>query len=216
MKVKIFAVSASILAAGFAAGCSPSGDGGGKAQKAESSRPSDYPGLDYAPQWTDAGQLKQPDGFRQLVFIGAPLTPNGLNGGAAGFPEFHNVYVQPQAFDAYRKTGKWPEGTMMIKELQLVKTDETNFPDGSRQEPSGRGYFPGAPSGLDVSVKDSRRFAKTNGWGYFNFGHHSPPYEISSTEAPVETCAGCHMANAHEDMVYVNFYKGVLDPLPTK
>ncbi len=204
MKLKIVTVGAAILAAGAVAASAFAKD------------KADYPGVDYKPQWTKSGELKQPVDFRQLVFLGSPLTPHGLNNGAAGFPEFHNVYVQPEAFAAYRKTGKWPEGTMMIKELQLVKTDAANFADGSRVEPSGRGYFPGVPNGMDVSVKDSSRFADSHGWGYFNFGHHAPPYAGSAPEAPKEVCASCHIANADEDMVFVNFYKGILDPLPTK
>ena len=65
-------------------------------------------------QWNEKGELLLPKDFREWVFIGAPLTPNGLNDGKANFPEFHNVYVQPEAFKAYRKTGKWPTGTMML------------------------------------------------------------------------------------------------------
>jgi len=49
------------------------------------------------------------------------------------------------------------------------------FPDGSRSEPSGRGYFPGAFNGADVTVKDSKRYAQTGStWGYYNFNHHEP------------------------------------------
>lgn len=116
-----------------------------------------YPEMDIPPVWDREGKLFQPKDFREWVFIGAPLTPNGLNDGKANFPEFHNVYVQPAAFKAYRATGKWPEGTMMVKELQLVG-GKAEFSDGSRYEPSGRGYFPGAVNGLDVAVKDSKRF----------------------------------------------------------
>jgi hypothetical protein len=149
-----------------------------------------------------------------MVFIGTPLTPHGLNDGKANFPEFHNVYVQPAAFKAYRAAGRWPEGTMMIKELQLVDDPKGEFPDGSRFLPSGRGYFPGPVNGLDVSVKDSKRFAATNNWGYFNFNHSAPPYLAAAAAKSVEECAGCHIANAHEDMVYVKLYKPILDPLP--
>jgi len=39
------------------------------------------------------GKLKLPSGFRRWVFVGAPLTPNGLNNGKAGFPEYHHVYI---------------------------------------------------------------------------------------------------------------------------
>lgn len=165
------------------------------------------------PVFNDKGELEQPVNFRQWVFIGSPLTPNGLNNGEAGFPEYHNVYVQPSAFEHYRKTGKWPEGTTMVKELQLVK--ESEYPDGSRNEASGRGYFPAAVNGIDVSVKDSKRFAETQGWGFFNFGHHAPPYAKTAAAAPAEVCAACHVASAHEDMVFVEFYKPILTPLPT-
>lgn len=173
-----------------------------------------YPEIDIPPVWASDGKLIQPKDFREMIFIGAPLTPNGLNNGKANFPEFHNVYVQPAAFKAYRATGKWPEGTMMIKELQLVDDPKGDFPDGSRLLPSGRGYFPGAVNGLDVAVKDSKRFSATNNWGYFNFNHAAPPYLAAATVKPVEQCAGCHIANAHEDMVYVKLYKSILAPLP--
>ena len=137
-----------------------------------------YPEVDIGPKFDAAGQLMQPQGFRRWVFIGAPFTPNALNDGAAGFPEYHNVYVEPAAYSHYLEHGQWPEGTMMVKELQLSMPG--TFEDGSRTESSGRGYFPSTPNGLDVSVKDSKRFADTNGWGFFNFGHHAPPYAAAA------------------------------------
>ena len=45
------------------------------------------------------GRLKLPVGYRKWVYLGAPLTPNGLNGGNAGFPEYHNVYVEEKNLD---------------------------------------------------------------------------------------------------------------------
>ena len=39
-------------------------------------------------RYTADGKLILPKGNRSWVFIGAPLTPNGLNGGKAGFPDF--------------------------------------------------------------------------------------------------------------------------------
>jgi len=35
------------------------------------------------------GRLQLPTGYRRWIFVGAPLTPNGLNDGKAGFPEYH-------------------------------------------------------------------------------------------------------------------------------
>ena len=151
------------------------------------------------------GKMKQPTGYRKWVFVGAPLTPNGLNNGKANFPEYHNVYVEKKNVDAYLKTGEFPEGTIIVKELTLVLDPE--FPDGSRKEPSGRGYFNGTFNGIDVSVKDSKRFSETNGWGYFTFGHHPLPYDKTAAEKPVGECAGCHLANvASTDMTWIQFY----------
>ena len=158
-----------------------------------------------AVQYTADGKLKLPVGFRRWVFLGAPLTPNALNDGEANFPEFHHVYVEEKNLDVYLKTGSFPEGTILIKELTRVL--KPTFPDGSRTEPSGRGYFNGELNGIDASVKDSKRFARTNGWGYFTFGHHPMPYDKTTAEMPVSDCAGCHLANvAKTDMTWVQFY----------
>ena len=155
--------------------------------------------------FTSDGKLQIPKGFRRWVFVGAPLTPNGLNGGKANFPEFHDAYIQAQNVEAYMKMGQFPEGTVIVKELTRLLNP--TFPDGSGIEPSGRGFFNGAFNGIDLTVKDSKRFAKTNGWGFFSFGHHPEPYEATSAEKPVSECAGCHMQNvARTDMTWVQFY----------
>jgi Cytochrome P460 len=151
------------------------------------------------------GKLKLPTGYRRWVFVGAPLTPNGLNNGKAGFPEYHHVYVEEKNLDVYLKTGSFPEGTVIVKELTRVLNP--TFPDGSRTEPSGRGYFNGEFNGMDVTVKDSKRFANTNGWGFFNFGHHPLPYAESAKEASAAECASCHAAFvAKTDMTWIQFY----------
>src|SRR5438034_7761884 len=151
------------------------------------------------------GKMKLPVGYRRWVFIGAPLTPNALNNGKANFPEYHHVYIEKRNVDAYLKTGEFPEGTVIVKELTRVLNP--SFPDGSRTEPSGRGYFNGEYNGMDVTVKDSKRFADTNNWGFFNFGHHAWPLEESAKEASASECAGCHIANvAQTDMTWIQFY----------
>jgi hypothetical protein len=163
------------------------------------------------------GTVQVPTGFRKWVFVGAPLTPEGLNNGKyncnaggtnctrSNFPEYHHVYIEQKNVDAYLKTGEFPEGTVIVKELTRVLNP--TFPDSSRKEPSGRGYFNGAYNGIDMSIKDSKRFAKTNGWGFFTFGHHPMPYEKTSAERPASECAGCHIANvAATDMTWIQFY----------
>src|SRR5690242_2621049 len=160
--------------------------------------------------FTSDGKLQIPKGFRRWIFVGAPLTPNALNGGQANFPEFHNVYIQAQNVEAYMKTGEFPEGTVIVKELTRLLNP--TFPDGSRTEPSGRGFFNGAFNGIDLTVKDSKRFAKTNGWGFFTFGHHPLPYDKTAAEAPATVCADCHKAFvAKTDMTWIQFYPLLLN-----
>ena len=160
-------------------------------------------------------QLPDPHIFRRWVFVGAPLTPNALNNGHANFPEYHHVYIEEKNVEAYLKTGSFPEGTVIVKELTRVL--DPTFPDGSRTEPSGRGYFNGQYNGIDLTVKDSKRFAKTNNWGFFTFGHHPLPYAKSAAEAPATECASCHQANvAKTDMTWVQFYPLLRDKDPTK
>jgi Cytochrome P460 len=102
-----------------------------------------------------------------------PITPNSLNGGEAPFPEFHDVYIERENLLYYQHHGNFPDGTVLVKELALAQKGK--YPDGSLDSASGRGYFPSELHGIDVMVKDSNRFANTNKWGSFTFGHRAPP-----------------------------------------
>jgi hypothetical protein len=115
-----------------------------------------------------------------------------------------SVYMEPGSYEIYKKTKVFPEGTILFKELQLTLPRENA--DGSRNEPSGRGYFPGALNGADVTVKDSKRFANTGGWGYFNFNHSEPKAPTAKVKAK-EECAFCHIASAKKDEVWTQFYR---------
>ena len=157
----------------------------------------------YLPEYTADGDLILPKNFHEWVYVGSPLTPNALNGGKAGFPEFHNVYIEPGSYEIFKKTFAFPEGTIFFKELQLTLPKEND--DGSRTEPSGRGYFPGPWNGADVTVKDSKRYADGDGWGYFNFNHHEPKAATAKVR-PTEECAFCHIASAKRDSVWTQFY----------
>lgn len=158
----------------------------------------------YPPKYTAAGELILPKNFNEWIYVGSPLTPNALNGGHANFPEFHNVYMEPCSYAKYKKTNVFPDGTIFFKELQLTLPEQQ--PDGSRTEPSGRGYFPGKLNGADVTVKDSKRYAATGGWGYYNFYHHEPKAPTAKVKAKSE-CAFCHIASAKKDEVWTQFYR---------
>lgn len=161
-----------------------------------------------APSFTDDGAVIAPQGYREWVYVGAPLTPNALNGGEAPFPEFHNVYVEPSAYAHFAKTGEWANGTQIAKELVLIRVgDNCDAENGSCGEVSGQGYFQGEFAGLELTVKDTERFAdEPGGWVYYSFGHHAPPYAETAEAFPAEACNACHEASADTDFVFTQFY----------
>ncbi len=147
--------------------------------------------------YDNEGALIRPEGYREWVYIGTPLTPNDMNGGNAAFPEFHNVYVNPASWAEYKKTGEFPDGTVVIKELVSV---------GSKAASSGKGYFMGEFIGLEAAVKDSKRFSKeANGWAYFSFGHSYPLEKKVKAQAQA-SCAQCHLTAPGGSMVFSQYY----------
>jgi len=84
------------------------------------------------PVFTQDGNLVLPTGFREWVFIGGPITPNGLNNGKALFPEFHYVYVEPENFRYYQQHGNFPDGTVLVKELVLTQAGTYPVCSGNR------------------------------------------------------------------------------------
>ena len=152
----------------------------------------------YQAQFNASGNLIRPQGWREWIFVGSPVTPNSLNGGNAPFPEFHTVYIDPESWEHYKKTGKFREGTMFAKELTLV---------GDTAATSGAGFFNGKLQGFEIAHKDSARYSSdSGGWAYYTFGHQDEPYADTAAAMPTAASAGCHTASAAEDMVFTQYY----------
>lgn len=148
-------------------------------------------------KYTDDGQLIRPEGYRKWTFVGTPVTPNDMNGGEAPFPEFHVVYMDTESFAHYEKTGEFRDGTALVKELISV---------GDKTATSGEGYFMGDYIGLEVTIKDSKRFKDEPGnWAYFSFGHKYPLADKAKAQAAAN-CNSCHENSAAEDWVFSQYY----------
>jgi len=108
------------------------------------------------------------------------------------------VYIDPESFAQYRKTGEFRDGTVLIKELSSV---------GSKKKAaSGNGYFQGDITGLDITIKDSKRFKDEPGsWAYFSFGHKYP-LKNEAAKNPTSACNQCHQNNAKQDWVFTQYY----------
>jgi hypothetical protein len=172
------------------AGCQPAGDAGAPAAASQSMAPP-------KPQFNAAGELERVEGHREWMYIGTPLTPNSLNPPAAPFPDFHNVYIHPDDYRHYRRTGEFPDGTVLAKELVLV---------GATSAVSGNGFFQGEFTGFEYAVKDAARFPDEPGnWAYFTYGHTYPLLDVAPAQ-PTAACAACHVAVAADDMVFTQYY----------
>jgi hypothetical protein len=143
------------------------------------------------------GELVRPEGYREWVFVGTPLTPNDMNNGNAPFPEFHNVYIDPGSWEHYERTGEFREGTTFVKELVSV---------GSKVATSGAGYFMGEFIGLEVAIKSEQRFPDEPGhWAYYSFGHAYPLADTAKA-FPAQACNACHQNAAADDFVFTQYY----------
>jgi hypothetical protein len=70
---------------------------------------------------------------------------------------------------------------------------------------------PGALAEISFMMKDSKRFAKTNGWGYatFTYDTASDTWAVGHSENAefATTCHGCHTLVKARDFVFTNFPK---------
>lgn len=145
------------------------------------------------------GQLKRPTDYREWVYVGTPVTPNDMNNGKAAFPEFHNVYIDPESWSHWKANGAFRDGTILVKELVQV---------GSKQAVSGNGYFMGDFIGLEATIKSAKHFPDEPGhWAYFSFS--TPDHKTLKAQAekfPTAACNSCHQGAAAQDFVFTQYY----------
>jgi hypothetical protein len=148
-------------------------------------------GAPSAPAYDAAGRLLRPPDYRTWVFVGASL---GLSygAGAGGEEAFHHTYLRPDAYESYRRTGTFPEGTMLVLEA---------YEAAAKVAPGRHGRFEGRRTALEAAVKDGRRFPE--GWAYFSFGDGGAP---SARPFDRASCFECHRQHAGRDNVFTQFY----------
>lgn len=159
------------------------------------------------PEYDQSGALLRPTGFEKWVVVGTSVGL-GYDDGEKVDPrnpgQFHNVYLQPQAFDHYVATGEFPEQTIFIV---------TNNPSQSTKRSGDstvlrQGFFAASTVGLEVSVKDSRKYP--DGWAYFIFHDEkeTPTAKKRSAEQPFarNKCYDCHAEHGAVDHVFTQFY----------
>jgi hypothetical protein len=161
-----------------------------------------------APQYNDQGELKLPVDFQKWIFVGANLgleyrddatkeAPAGKDEPKVGtLRNFHNVYINPEAYAHYARTGEFPELTILV--LDIYQADR-----GEPKSIVSEGLFPGQHKGIAVTVKNSARpdGSKTD-WAYYDF----PSDQTTAKAFPNKACYDCHLQHADDDNVWTQFY----------
>jgi hypothetical protein len=151
-----------------------------------------------APAWSPSGQLERPADYREWVYLTSGL---GMTYGPAQVAEgqhqmFDNVFVTPDAYRQFLRSGAWPDKTMFILEVREAQTN-VSINNGGRTQ--------GGVMGIEASVKDRARFPN-GGWAYFSF---NGAQGLATSVAPLPTtasCYSCHKTNTAVDNTFVQFY----------
>jgi hypothetical protein len=141
-------------------------------------------------------QLVRPRGYERWVAVGASLGLSYAKAGAS-HEQFHQVFITPVAYDAFVRTGAFPEGTMLALEIADA---------GSSVLPARTGRFADRRQALEVAVKDRRR--SSTGWTYYGFGDGS---DAAGRPFPPTACTSCHRDHAATDQVFTQFYPRLRD-----
>jgi hypothetical protein len=147
-------------------------------------------------QFEGKDMLLRPDGYREWVFVGSSLGLRYEEGKKQPDQmEYKNVYIDPAAYRAYKETGAFPEGTVLV--LETATGEE-------KKEPGLRGSFQKEFSGLSAAVKDKDRFP--DGWAYFSFSDGARKLKDKSRPAKTAACYDCHRQKGAEDNVFTQYY----------
>jgi hypothetical protein len=109
--------------------------------------------------------LLRPDEYRDWVRVGDLAARGGPTPA---------VYVDPAAYREYVRSGRFPDGAVVVRE-------------SSERSPHAHGGSPG----LLALVRDSGRFE--DGWGFFDFtGTDGPSASTAAAVSDDEGCRTCH------------------------
>jgi hypothetical protein len=100
------------------------------------------------------------------------------------------------AIQAYR-SGRlpFPDGAI------IARLAWTYVPSAENDKAFGRpqSFVAGSPTNVQFMVKNARRFASTDGWGFAQFADGKP------ARITVEACSSCHAPAAAHDFVFTHY-----------
>jgi hypothetical protein len=144
------------------------------------------------------GNLRVPADYRTAYqFLGSWAVAADQGQGSK---EVHVVYASPGAIAAYPKDGRFPDGSVLVKEVFEATTSAMTTGTASHAQ-NLKGWF--------VMVKDSKNSHPDNklwgnGWAWSWFDAPNP-LKSTSTDYKVD-CLTCHVPARATDWIYVQGY----------
>ena len=149
------------------------------------------PGADHADEQPAAPFVTEiPDGYRDWRWIESAHEAGNLNSIGA-------VLGNDAAIRAYRE-GKipFPDGAVLAAlHYRIVPSEENNKVFGQAQS-----FVPGAPTNIQLMVKDSKKYAATGGWGFGHFQNGK-----CGDAAFMKSCFPCHEKANGSDFVFTRY-----------
>ncbi len=144
------------------------------------------------PRYTPSGDLIPPTDYREWVFLGAGLDMSySADPARAGMSMFDDVFAEPTAWAQFKRTGHWPDGTMLVLEARGA---------ASHGSINLQGHYQADAMGAEIHVRDQARFK--GGWGFFSLDGAEAGKLINYQAS----CYACHRKNAALDTTFVQFY----------
>jgi hypothetical protein len=151
------------------------------------------------PRYTTDGALRRPDGYRHWLFVGASIGMGYSESETASADkapqQFHNIYIQPEAYRHFAAKGRFPDKTVLVMEVLSA---------GGNASINKQGRFEDRHLGIEAAVKDVARFPEE--WAYFSFIGSAGEPLAAAKPFPKEACWSCHHQHGAADNVFVQFY----------
>lgn len=115
---------------------------------------------------TDNLDAVLPPDFHNWMYIHHSPTEHMAPEDSRVADSFPHIYVAPDGYPGYLRSGVFPDGTIAIRQLVLDSHPSASSIAGRQCKIC---YAPDREDTADVRIKDTARFAETDGWGYFRF-----------------------------------------------
>jgi hypothetical protein len=156
----------------------------------------------YTLTYTKDGNLVPPLQYREWIYLTSGLDMSYVPNANPDMSMFDNVFVNPEAYRSFQKTGTWPDKTVMVLESRTAANKGSINKSGHFQS--------GSLMGLEVHVKDEARFPGK--WAFFDVASESKATLFPQTAK----CYSCHTEHAAVDTTFVQFYPTLLPIAKTK